>query len=48
MLSNITYGYVKKKKKIRKQVHCATSPTFTDSLAIKKIILMWLVLASSI
>ena len=38
----------KKKKKIQKQVHCATGPTFTDSLALKKIILMWLVLASSI
>ena len=29
-------------------VHCATGPTFADSLALKKIILMWSVLASSI
>ena len=30
------------------QVRCATGPTFVDSLAQKKIISMWLVLASSI
>ena len=30
------------------QVHCATGPTFVDFLALKKIILMWSVLASSI
>ena len=35
-------------KKIQKQVHCATGPTFANSLALKKIILMWLVFASSI
>ena len=30
------------------QVHSATGPTFADSLALKKIILMWSVLDSSI
>ena len=30
------------------QAHCATGPTFADSLALKKIILMWSVFASSI
>ena len=30
------------------QVHCLTGPTFADSLALKKIILMWSALASSI
>ena len=32
-------------KKIKKQVHCATGPTFAESLALKKIILKWSVLA---
>ena len=35
-------------KKIQKQVQCTTAPTFADSLALKKTILMWSVLASSI
>ena len=30
------------------QVHCATGPTFADSLALKKMILMWSVLTTSI
>ena len=34
-------------KKIQKQVHCATGPTFVASLALKKIILKWSVLAHS-
>ena len=30
------------------QVHCATGPSFADSLALKKIILMWSALAGSV
>ena len=40
--------YLDKLKKIQKQIHCTTAPIFADSLALKKIILIWLVLASSI
>ena len=40
--------YLDKLKKIKKQTHCATSPIFADYLALKEIILMWSVLASSI
>ena len=38
--------YLDMLKKIQKQVHCAIGPTFP--LALKKIILMWSALASSI
>ena len=33
---------------VSSQVHCAAGPTFGDSLALKKIYLMWSVLVSSI
>ena len=35
-------------KKIQKQIHNVTGPTFGDSLALEKIILMWSVLTSSV
>ena len=38
----------KTKKNKKKQIHCATGPTYADSLALMKIIFMWSVLASSI
>ena len=40
--------YLDMLEKIQKQVHCATGPTFADSLALQKIIVMWSVLVTSI
>ena len=45
VLLNMLLGYV---EEIQKKVHCATGSTFADSLTLKKIILMLLVLSSSI
>ena len=36
------------KKKIQKQAHCATGPTFADSLALQKLTVTCSVVASSI
>ena len=33
---------------IQKQIHCATGPTFADSLVLQKVIVMWSVMVSSI
>ena len=38
--------YLDMLKKIQRQVHCATDPTFAYFLALQKIIVTWSVLAS--
>ena len=40
--------YLDMLEKMQKQVNCATGSTFSDSLALQKIIAMWSVLVSSI
>ena len=47
-MTDVLDFYLDMLEKIQKQVHRATGPTFADSVALQKIIVMWSVLISSV